>query len=153
MFWKILEICNTMGTRICKIIEEMSEIIEPKVGNPKNSVSRNLAILSHLWNLTFFEDEIFKHFSHLYGLKVPKWNFAHNILWISTKTNEKDLKVPNSQTPWLKKILYKYWSLLWTSSSSLCQLWLKLYVNAVNRIYSTLVLCNHCVGWVSRIIY
>ena len=56
---------------------------------------------------------------------------------ISTKTNEKDLKVPNSQTPWLKKILYKYWSLLWSSSSSLCQLWLKLHVNAVNRIYST----------------
>ena len=30
-----------MGTRICKIVQEMSEIIEPKVGNPKNSVSRN----------------------------------------------------------------------------------------------------------------
>ena len=23
-----------MGTRICKIVEEMAEIIEPKVGNP-----------------------------------------------------------------------------------------------------------------------
>ena len=45
VFWKIQEICNNMGTRICKIIEEMSEIIEPKVGNPKNSVSRNWAIV------------------------------------------------------------------------------------------------------------
>ena len=34
-------ICNKMGTRIYKIVEEMAEIIEPKVGNPKNSVSRN----------------------------------------------------------------------------------------------------------------
>ena len=25
-----------MGTRICKIVEEMAEIIESKVGNPKN---------------------------------------------------------------------------------------------------------------------
>ena len=63
VFWKIQEICNKMGTRICKIVEEMSEVIEPKVGNPKNSVSRNWAILSHPWNLTFFEDEIFQLFS------------------------------------------------------------------------------------------
>ena len=41
VFWKIQEICNKMGTRICKIVEEMAEIIKPKVGNPKNSVSRN----------------------------------------------------------------------------------------------------------------
>ena len=81
VFWKIQEIWNNMGTRICKIIEEMSEIIEPKAGNPKNSVSRNWAILSHPWNLTFFEDEIFHHFSYLYGLKVPKWNCAHILLW------------------------------------------------------------------------
>ena len=81
VFWKIQEICSKMGTRIFKIVEEMSEIIEPKVGNPKNSVSRNWAILSHPWNLTFFEDEIFQHFSYLYGLKVPKWNCAHILLW------------------------------------------------------------------------
>ena len=73
LFWKILEIYNKMGTRICKIVEEMSEVIEPKVGNPKKSVSRNWAILSHPWNLTFFEDEIFQHFSYLYGLKLPKF--------------------------------------------------------------------------------
>ena len=41
VFWKIQEICKKMGTRIYKIDEEMSEVIEPKVGNPKKSVSRN----------------------------------------------------------------------------------------------------------------
>ena len=30
VFWKIQEICNKMGTRICKIVEEMVEIIERK---------------------------------------------------------------------------------------------------------------------------
>ena len=31
-----------MGTKICKIVEEMPEIIEPKVDNPKNfSQTRN----------------------------------------------------------------------------------------------------------------
>ena len=81
VFWKIQEICNKMGTRICKIVEEMSEIIERKVGNPKNSVSRNWAILSHPQNFPFFVDEIFKKNSYSYGLKVPKWNFAHILLW------------------------------------------------------------------------
>ena len=52
-----------LGTKICKIVEEMSEIIEPKVGNPKNSVSRNWAILSDPWNLTIFDDDFFQLFS------------------------------------------------------------------------------------------
>ena len=86
MFWKNQEICNKMGTRICKIVEEMSEIIEHKVGNPKNSVSRNWAI----------SDEIFQLFSDLHGSKVPKLNFAHGK---SPKTNEKDLKIPILQPP------------------------------------------------------
>ena len=99
LFWKILEIYNKMGTRICKIIEEMSEVIEPKVGNPKKSVSRNWAILSHPWNLTFFEDEIFQHFSYLYYMV---WNYQNEIApifyyGISTKTNDKDLKIPSLQ--------------------------------------------------------
>ena len=81
VFWKIQEICYKMGTRICKIVQEMSEIIESKVGNPKNSVSRNWAILSHPWNLTLFEDEIFQLFSSSYGSKVPKWNCAHILPW------------------------------------------------------------------------
>ena len=40
-FQKIQEICNKMSTRIFKIDGEMPEIIEPKVGNPQNSNSRN----------------------------------------------------------------------------------------------------------------
>ena len=63
VFWKIQEISNKMGTQICKIVEEMSEVIEPKVGNPKKSVSRNWAILSYPWNLIFLKDEIFQLFS------------------------------------------------------------------------------------------
>ena len=34
VFWKIQEICSKMGTRILKIDLEMTEIIDPKVGNP-----------------------------------------------------------------------------------------------------------------------
>ena len=37
--YSIQDICNKMGTRIWKIVEDMSEIIEAKVGNPKNLVS------------------------------------------------------------------------------------------------------------------
>ena len=36
VFWKIQEICSKMGTKILKIDEEMSEIIDAKVGNPQN---------------------------------------------------------------------------------------------------------------------
>ena len=35
VFWKIKEICNKMASRIFKIDGEMSEIVEPKVDNPK----------------------------------------------------------------------------------------------------------------------
>jgi len=34
VFWKIQEICSKMGTRILKIALKMTEIIDPKVGNP-----------------------------------------------------------------------------------------------------------------------
>ena len=34
VFWKIHEICSKMGTRILKIDLKMTEIIDPKVGNP-----------------------------------------------------------------------------------------------------------------------
>ena len=74
VFWKIQEICNKMGTRICKIVEEMSEIIELKVGNPENLFSRNWAILSHPWNRIFFEDDIFQLFLQIW-LKSTKMKF------------------------------------------------------------------------------
>ena len=79
VFWKIQEICNKMGTRICKIVEDMSEVIEPKVGNPQNSTNQNLAnlSLSQPLNLTFLEDEIFQLFFQSYVLKVPEWKIAH----------------------------------------------------------------------------
>ena len=64
VFWKIQEICSKTGIRISKIDGEMSEIIEPKVGNPENSISRNWATLSHPWNLTFLENNIFKPSSY-----------------------------------------------------------------------------------------
>ena len=34
VFWKIQKICSKMGTRILKIDLEMTEIIDPEVGNP-----------------------------------------------------------------------------------------------------------------------
>ena len=92
VFWKIQEICSKTGTRISKIDGEMSEIIEPKVGNPENSISRNWATLSHPWNLTFLENDIFKLSSYLYGLKVPKWNCAHILLWKKAKNIRKTPK-------------------------------------------------------------
>ena len=46
-------ICNRMGTRISRICWKMFEILEPKVDNHNNSVSRNRAILCLPWNITF----------------------------------------------------------------------------------------------------
>ena len=34
MLWKIQKICSTMGKKNFEIDEEMSEIIDAKVGNP-----------------------------------------------------------------------------------------------------------------------
>ena len=101
VFWKNQEICSKTGTRISKIDGEMSEIIEPKVGNPENSISRNWATLSHPWNLTFLENNIFKPSSYLYGLKVPKWNCAHILLWKTAKNIRKTPKNSWFTAPWL----------------------------------------------------
>ena len=49
--------------------------------NQQKSKIRKYAILSQPRNVTSFEDENFQLFSYLYGSKVPKWNFAHIILW------------------------------------------------------------------------
>ena len=105
VFWKIQEIFSKTGTRISKIDGEMSEIIEPKVGNPKNPVSRNGATLSHPWNLTFFEDDIFQLFSYFYGLKVPKWNYAHILLCKKAKNIRKTPKNTCFTAPWLRTTL------------------------------------------------
>ena len=55
----------------------MPEIMEPKVGNPKNSTNPNWANLSQPWNLTFLEVEIFQLFFQSYVSKVPEWKIAH----------------------------------------------------------------------------
>ena len=62
VYHKIQEICSKMGTKIFKIDGEMPKIIEHKVGNPQISISRKWANLSQPWNLTFFEDEVFRLF-------------------------------------------------------------------------------------------
>ena len=43
MLWKIQEICSKMGTK--KNDEEMSEIIDAKVGNPQILTSKKIANL------------------------------------------------------------------------------------------------------------
>ena len=46
-YWVFQKICNEMGTKILEIDGKMSEITEPKIVNPKNSVSKKWAISSH----------------------------------------------------------------------------------------------------------
>ena len=70
-----------MGTKIFEIDEEMSEIIDAKVGNPQNSTSIKSANLSQPWNLAFFQDYIFKKYVNFQSQRVPKWKIAH--IWQS----------------------------------------------------------------------
>ena len=70
--------------------------------NPQTSEIRKFAILSQPKYLTFFDEEISQLFSYLYGSKVPKWNFAHILLW---KKNKKIRKTPKNTLftgPWLR---------------------------------------------------
>ena len=70
-----------MGTKIFEIDEEMSEIIDAKVGNPQNSTSIKSANLSQPWNLAFFQDYIFKKYINFQSQRVPKWKIVH--IWQS----------------------------------------------------------------------
>ena len=81
MLWKIQKICSTMGTKFFEIDEEMSEIIDAKVGNPQNSTSKKWANFSQPWNLAFFQDYIFKKYVNFQSQRVPKWKIAH--IWQS----------------------------------------------------------------------
>ena len=72
---------------------------------PKKSEIRKYAILSQPINLTFLEDEIFQLFSYLYGSKVPKWNFAHILLWKKAKNIRKTPKNTLFTAPWLRTTL------------------------------------------------
>ena len=81
MLWKIQEICSKMGTKFFEIDEEMSEIIDAKVGNPQNSSGIKSASLSQPWNLAFFQDYIFQKYVNFQRQRVPKWKIAH--IWQS----------------------------------------------------------------------
>ena len=61
-----------MGTRIFKIDEDMSEIIDAKVGNRQISTSKKWANLSQPWNLAFLQDyfKIDKDMSEIIDAKV-----------------------------------------------------------------------------------
>ena len=83
MLWKIQKICSTMGTKFFEIDEEMSEIIDAKVGNPQNSTSKKWANFSQPWNLAFFQNYIFKKYVHFQSQRVPKWKIVHT--WQSKK--------------------------------------------------------------------
>ena len=61
--------------------------------------------MSQPWNFTFFEDEIFLLFSYSYGSKVPKWNFAHILLWKKAKNIRKTPKNTWFAPPWLRTTL------------------------------------------------
>ena len=73
--------------------------------NPQKSEIRKYAILTQPRNLTFFDDESFKFFSYLYGLKVPKWNCAHILLGKKFKNIRKTPKNTCFTTPWLRTSL------------------------------------------------
>ena len=90
MLWKIQKICSTMGTKNFEIDEEMSEIIDAKVGNPQNSTSKKWANFSQPWNLAFFQDYIFKKYVHFQSQRVPKWKIAH--IWLIKISQHKQLK-------------------------------------------------------------
>ena len=78
--------------------------MELKVGNPKNSVSRNWAISSQPRNLTFLEDEIFQLFSVCIVQKYQNEIVPIFYYGISTKTNEKDLKILDLQALTLGRV-------------------------------------------------
>ena len=64
VFQKIQEICTKIGTRISKIDWELSEIIEAKDGNLKNSISKTWGNLS-LKSNHFWACDILSYFSRL----------------------------------------------------------------------------------------
>ena len=88
MLWKIQEICSKMGIKLLEIDEEVTEIIDAKVGNPQNSTSKKRANLSQPWNVEFCQDYIFKKYVNFQSQRVPKWKIAHNWQSIEHKNNQ-----------------------------------------------------------------
>ena len=131
VFWKIQEICNKMGTRICKIVEEMSEIIEHKVGNPKNfSQSTEIKPLSATPEILLF---LRMRFSNIFFTYMV-WNYQNEIApifyyGISKKTNEKDLKIPSLQPSDWKNL---YWMSLYLNITFLNLFW-KYFIRNISK--------------------
>ena len=80
-----------MGTKIFEIDEEMSEIIDAKVGNPQNSTSKKWANFSQPWNLAFFQDYIF----HVYMLifKCKEYQSEKSTIFDSQKSTKTTIKL------------------------------------------------------------
>ena len=88
-----------MGTRICKIVEEMAEIIEPKLATLKIQSAEIEPFWATPEILFFFR----MRFSNFF-LNYMVWKYQNEIApifyyGISTKTNEKDIKIPKLQPP------------------------------------------------------
>ena len=75
-----------MDKRIFKIDEEMSKIIDAKVGNPQNSTRKKWANLSQPWNLAFFHDYIF---NKKYTFPWPKSTRVKNRPYLTVKRAKK----------------------------------------------------------------
>ena len=84
-----------MGTRIFKIDEEMSDIIDAKVGNPQKSTSNRWANLSQTWNLTFFHGYIFTKKYSFPWPKSTKEKIAH--IW-KLKEQKNKKKTPKNES-------------------------------------------------------
>ena len=106
VFWKIQEICNKMGSRIFKIDGEMSEIMESKVDNPKNLVSRNWALLCLPWNFTFFRMRFINFFLACMVQKYQNERAPIFYYGNSPKNSKKDQKIAGLQ---LLDWIQPYW--------------------------------------------
>ena len=101
-----------------------------KAKKPKKSDIIKYAVLSQPWNLTFFEE--IRFFNFFLNHMVQKYqNEIAPIFYygISTKTNEKDLKIPNLQPPdwkspyWMTLYIYYVWVYAAPVSPRNCQVW------------------------------
>ena len=80
------------------------------VKKTKKSDIGKYAILSQPWNLTFFEKRFFNFFLNHMVQKYQNEISPISYYGISTKTNEKELKIPNLQPPNWKS---PYWMTLY----------------------------------------
>ena len=105
VFWKIQEICNNMGTRICKIIEEMSELATLKIQSAEIEPFWATPEILLFLRMRFF-NFFLNHMVQKYQNEIAPIFYYE----ISTKINEKDLKIPNLLPPDWK---HPYWMTLY----------------------------------------